>query len=121
MLETEIKLLREAIEANTAALLGQQPSTSQPNETVEEKPKAATKAKAKPAKKEAVKEEPKVEETDTSEKITSQTVKDLAKSKMSDGVPRTTIKAVITKLGAESIADLDDTGLASLHDKLTEL
>lgn len=121
MLETEIKLLREAIEANTAALLGQQPSTPEAVEVTEDKPKATTKAKPKATKKEVVKEEPKDEETSSDEKITSQTVKDLAKTKMSDGVPRTTIKAIITKLGAESIADLDDAGLTSLHEKLTEL
>lgn len=116
MLENEIKALREAIEANTAALLRQQPTT-QEAEAPEEKPKAKVKAAAKKeALKEAIKEEP-----TTGEKITSQMVKDLARTKMVDGVPRPTIKAIIVTLGAESIADLDDKGLATLHNKLEEL
>ena len=106
MLETEIKLLRKAIEANTAALLARQSLACELTETVEEEP----------VKEELVKEEPK-----GSEKVTSQIVKNLAKSKMSEGVPRTTIKAIITKLGAESIADLDEDGLVSLYEKLQEL
>ena len=53
--------------------------------------------------------------------ITIQQVKELAKKKMSEGIKRTTIKDLIIELKAESIADLDDDGLASLYTKLDKL
>ena len=58
--------------------------------------------------------------TETPE-VTAQQVKELAKKKMADGVKRTTIKDLIVELKAESIADLDDEGLASLYKSLEEI
>jgi len=104
MLETQIKLLTAAVQLNTSAILAQQEvsqdrtnKTSQEplDDTCDAEPEAPT--------------------------ITTQLVKELAKSKMSDGVPRKTIKDVITKLNADSIADLDDDGLASLHKTLSAM
>ncbi len=55
------------------------------------------------------------------QEITAQQVKELAKKKMSEGIKRTTIKDLIIELKAESIADLDDSGLESLYKQLEEL
>jgi hypothetical protein len=40
---------------------------------------------------------------------------------MSEGVKRTTIKDLIVELEAESIANLDDAGLAALYNQLDKL
>jgi hypothetical protein len=55
------------------------------------------------------------------QEITAQQVKELAKKKMSEGVKRTTIKDLIVELEAESIANLDDAGLAALYNQLEKL
>ena len=50
--------------------------------------------------------------------ITAFAVRELAKAKIGEGVERKKIKAMITKLGAETIGDLDAKGLIKLHKKL---
>jgi|TARA_R100001530_G_scaffold1543_2_gene2820 hypothetical protein len=53
--------------------------------------------------------------------ITAKHVKELAKAKMIAGVERKTIKAMVTKLKADSIADLSSKDLKSLHKQIGEL
>lgn len=135
MLETEIKKLREAIEANTEALLlvlkqgvavntQDSPPNIQANPEDRKDPENSEPEATEEVKSETIDEQPEetLEETsDTPSEITTQTVKDLAKAKMAEGVARSDIKKVITKLGAESIADLDQDGLNKLHAKLEEM
>jgi hypothetical protein len=123
MLETEIKRLREAIEANTEALrfisnhdatiTEDSPSNIQADPENRKDPENPEPEATEKAKSETIDKQP--------EQITTQTVKDLAKAKMAEGVARSDIKKVITKLGAESIADLDQDGLCKLHAKLEEM
>jgi|TARA_R100001463_G_C3500828_1_gene219023 hypothetical protein len=53
--------------------------------------------------------------------ITASHVKELAKEKMRSGIDRKTIKDMVTKLKADSIADLDSEGLKTLHKQLGKL
>tara|TARA_Y100001951_G_C11271307_1_gene258970 strand:+ start:746 stop:1051 length:306 start_codon:yes stop_codon:yes gene_type:complete len=53
--------------------------------------------------------------------ITAKHVKELAKAKMIAGVERKTIKAMVTKLKADSIAELSSKSLKTLHKQLGEL
>lgn len=135
-LENEIKKLREAIEAHTDALKTLSfPAVTNVTNTVETEPKSNIQETPED-RKDPENPEPEVEETkeevveevseeldDTPEEsvVTTQDVKDLAKAKMAEGVLRADIKKVITSLGAESIADLDQDGLNKLHAKLTEM
>ena len=50
--------------------------------------------------------------------ITAKHVKELAKAKMIAGVERKTIKAMVTKLKADSIAELSSKSLKTLHKQL---
>ena len=53
--------------------------------------------------------------------ITARQVKELAKSKMVAGVKRSDIKDMVTKLKADSIADLSSKDLKTLHKQIGEL
>ena len=57
----------------------------------------------------------------TSDGITSEMCKNLAKEKMAAGVDRNKIKGLVTEMGAESIADLTDRNLVEFYTKLQAL
>lgn len=137
-LETEIKKLREAIEAlpeNLAKAIDFTSVTNVVGDVSTTKTEVKSNIQETPEdRKDPENPEPEetteevVEETsdeldDTPEEsvVTTQDVKDLAKAKMAEGVLRADIKKIITGLGAESIADLDQDGLNKLHAKLTEM
>lgn len=59
--------------------------------------------------------------SDLTKTITSEMCKNLAKEKMSAGIDRTKIKALVTEMGAESIADLTERNLVEFYTKLQDL
>ena len=111
MLETEIKKLREAIEANTAALvglsMGEPVDQPEPAPEPEEKPKAKAKAKpkAKAEPKEEPKEEPKADEIDFEE--IKQITLGLSRSGKKD-----LVRAKLDDMGVKRLTDLSETDLA---------
>jgi len=99
--EIHIGALIEALNKNTEAILEQSKEAPVINELKkEEKPK---------------------EKVDLISEITNRTqeeVKTFAKEKIEEGVKRSDIKKIITKLGFESIIDMDQEGLNKLYKQL---
>lgn len=133
MLEAQIKALNEAVIASTAMLekvLATLTSTdvkpqvkaathASLSEKVEEIAKADVKTKAKTAKAEPATElEPEPETTDI---ITANDLKGLAKDAIAEGVLRTDIKKLITDAGADTISALDDDQRLEVYNSLTKL
>ncbi len=109
-IETEIKDLTKAIEANTAAIMATK-SVEVENTTVK-KPEAKKSAAKKP---ETTKKPAAAAAVADDEVHTLESVKKLATALIAFGtIERTEVKKMITKLGAESLKDLDADGLAAL-------
>lgn len=130
MLETQIKALNEAVQANTialekllAALTNNAPviAKAEPKpETVEAEPEPKA-VKAKP-KAEAAKAKPAIEpEPETATTVTANDLKGLAKDAIAAGVLRTDIKRLITDAGADTISALNDEQRAEVFNALTKL
>ncbi len=118
-IETEIKDLTKAIEANTAAIMG---SHSKDVPEVK-KPEAKKPAAKKPetTKKVAA---AKVAEADDGlgAEHTIESIKTLAMEAISSGkIERSAVKKMIAECGAESIKDLDADGLAAMGTNLEAL
>jgi hypothetical protein len=116
MLENKIDELTNAVIALTEAIKNQAPTLS-PSADSEDAPKPKSKPKTKPKTKQ-------VEESSAEAEtilITSQLVQDMARKIIAAGTPRSDIKDIITEIGADSIADLSDSGLVSFHKKLTAI
>lgn len=107
MLETEIKKLREAIEANTAALVGLsmgEPAEKPEPAPEEEKPKAKPKAK----KKAEPKTEPVVDDAPDFEEI-KDLILGLSRSGKKDDV-----RAKLDEYGARKLTELNENDLAAV-------
>lgn len=131
MLEVQIKALNESIQANTAMLekvlaaLTLADAKSQVkaathaslSEKVEEVSKPDVKTKAKTEKAKPVTES----EPETTDIVTANDLKQLAKDAIAEGVLRTDIKKLITDAGADTISALDDEQRAEVFNALTKL
>lgn len=113
MLESEIKKLTVAVEALTAALNNQEVETV--NEAVDEAPEKEE------VEEEETSDEDQEETSEDSDEVTVESVQALAKEKIKDGTPRKDIKTMITKLGGESMSELDEKALVKLHAQLEKL
>ncbi len=109
-IENEIKDLTDAIMELTASITGTQVQPK--NKVIAAIEDLVKKPKEKVNLAEALENSP---------EITAQQVKELAKKKMAEGVERTTIKALIVELKAESIADLTGQDRTILHKQLEAL
>lgn len=131
MLEVQIKALNESIQANTTmlekVLVALTSADVKPqvkaathaslSEKVEEVIKPDTKTKAK-----AVKANPIIElEPETTDIVTANDLKQLAKDAIAEGVLRTDIKKLITDAGADTISALNDDQRAEVFNALTKL
>lgn len=135
MLEVQIKALNESIQANTAVLekvLAALTSTdTKPqvkaathaslSEKVEEIDNPDVKVKTKTVKAEpAIEPEPETTGI-TTDIITANDLKGLAREAIAEGVLRTDIKKLITQSGADTISALDDDQRVEVFNALTKL
>lgn len=123
-------MLEQAIQDLTAAVIeltkeiqstkvetDDQPAKATPTKAA----KATTTKAAKPAPKEEEPEDDDLDLDDAPTNITENEVKTLAKEKIAAGADRAAIKKMVSKLGAESITDLDQEGRNKLHEQLKDL
>lgn len=125
MLETEIKKLREALEANTAAILGQAKTSdvkSEDKTEPEKEPEANIKENPEDRQDPENPDEPetKAEETSDEAEFTTDSLKAFAREVIAAGVGRQDVKALVSKCGGEMIGDLDEAGLKKLHAALVK-
>lgn len=116
MLETEIKKLREAIEANTEALMSV--STNNTKSAIQTNPEDRKDPENPEAQDETI-EEP--NGNSEGHEITQQVVRDLAKVRITEGHSRADLKEEIENLGADSIAGLDQKSLEEFYKKLLDM
>ena len=140
-IENEIKKLRESIEGLTNAIIESKKPVITENRIDPEvqeisigyKPAekiAPVEEQSKTIKKVEIKNPPKPleyevdnEKNEAKVKITNDMVKQLGKEKMTAGVDRSKIKAIITSLAGPdaSIADLDESNIEECYNKISEL
>ena len=127
MLETEIKKLREALEANTAAILGQAKTPdvkaedkAEPEKEPEANIKENPEDRQDPENPDEPEPETEAEETSDEAEFTTDSLKAFAREVIAAGVGRQDVKALVSKCGGEMIGDLDEAGLKKLHAALVK-
>lgn len=92
-----------------------------PRKSKKSEEKVEEKVEEKPQPKDEFDDEEKDEFEEEEKLLTNESLKDLAKLKIADGYDRSKIKAEITRLGFEQIADMDQPALKKFDKFLKEL